>query len=108
MGSGQDMIDYGFALTNIPKIKADQQLRDFRQEAQLSWDAFNSLWTELCHYLNSPANDILLNNELVGTSGYDRVLWTITSDILVSGVFGDDRRGTWRYGKYENEEDISS
>lgn len=106
MGSHQDIVGRMSSLERVPKIKADQQLRAFRQEAQLSWLDFNFLWAELCHYLNSPANDILLNIELIGTSDYDQTLSTITGDLLASGVFGSKRPGTWRYGLYQNEEDM--
>lgn len=55
--------------------------------------------------MNSAAIDILLDIGMVGTSGYDRNLWQLTSDLLTSGVFGYERPGTWSYGRHEEEEE---
>lgn len=97
--TGNDLVEDNDA----PKIKADDKLRAFRLEAQLSWRDFNNLWRTICEYLNSPANDILLEPTLAGSTQYDRKLWELTTDLLDSGLFRSELPGTWTYGRYDNE-----
>lgn len=91
---------------DLPKIKADDKLRAFRQEVQLSWQDFNHLWFQICDSVNSPAFDIMLDIKMAGKPEYERKLWEITIDLLSSGVFGRDRPGRWKYGRYEDEQDV--
>lgn len=100
------MTSYGMSGANAPKFKANMTLRAFRSESGLGWEDFNNLWAELCHYINCPANDVLLDRGMAGTSGYDGKLSSITNDILQSGIFGCDRPATWKYGRYEQEPDL--
>lgn len=86
---------------SVAKVKADEKLRAFRQEGQRSWSDFNSVCCDLCNYMNCPANDVLLDTRAIGTSEYDRRLWLLTGDLLEGGVFGRDRPGVWKYGRYE-------
>lgn len=105
MDLNQDMARYSTALGNVPEIKANKDLEGFRREVGLSWHYFNILWADVCHYINSPANEVLLNPGVQETDIYDQNLFGLTSHLLGSGTFGLDRRGTWIYGRYRSETD---
>lgn len=92
--------------SEAPKFQADNQLRAFRQEAQLSWQDFNTFWMNICNYLNSPAYDLLLDVGRANEVEYSQKLCDITIDLLSAGLFGSGRHGTWRYGQYSNEPDL--
>lgn len=91
---------------NGPRIVANDCMRAFRREAELSWANFNRLWMDVCQFLNSPANDTLLDVNKAGQPEYDRQMNEITYDILCSGIFEPKWMGTWTYGRYENEPDL--
>lgn len=91
---------------SAPNIVADHRMRAFRQEAGLSWPDFNSLWADICQFVNSPAYDTLLDISKASQQEYQRQMKVIASDILRSSIFHPTRMGTWAYTRYDNEPDL--
>lgn len=89
---------------DVPKMKADQELRAFRHEAELCWQDFNRLWMQICNHVNSPAHDVLLSITATGPE-YEHSMEVIITDVLAGGTFGVDRPGIWKYGRHESEPD---
>lgn len=86
---------------NIPKIKADEYLREFRLESGLSWENFNRVWMQVCSFVNAPSNGILFDGSNIRE--YKVQLRELADDIVQAGLFGPGARGSWVFGKHFNE-----
>lgn len=70
----------------------------------MSWDSFNRPWTDMCHILNSPSYNVLLDLTNFGTLDYIAKPADLTCIILRSGVFGLQSDGRWHYGRHAEDE----
>lgn len=71
----------------------------------MSWILFNQLWMDVCHIVNSPSFDILLDITSSQTPNYVAKLAELTHHVMASGVFGPNTLGRWHHGRHGEEED---
>ncbi|KAL0631144.1 hypothetical protein Q9L58_009997 [Maublancomyces gigas] len=71
----------------------------------MSWSSFNQLWMDICHILNSPSYDILLDISNSHTPNYIAKLNELTLHVLASAAFGPQTDGRWHYGRHEEEDE---
>lgn len=93
-------------LCDVPRIRADKQLKEFRQEANLSWESFNTLWLDVCQFVYSPANHMLLDQSDKRHPINTELLKEITDEIMAAGFFKPEARATWVFGVYSPEPDL--
>lgn len=85
----------------VPRIRADKQLKEFRREANLSWESFNTLWLQVCQFVYSPSHDILLGYTNTSNPNY----LDLINAIKLAGYFNLEARAAWVLGIYTLELD---
>lgn len=83
----------------VPRIRADKQLKEFRREANLSWENFNTLWLQVCQVVYSPSHDILRRH----TDTTDPIYIDLFNAIRLAGYFSVEARAAWVLGLYTPE-----
>ncbi|KAL0631239.1 hypothetical protein Q9L58_009893 [Maublancomyces gigas] len=85
----------------VPRIRADKQLKEFRREANLSWESFNTLWLQVCQVVYSPSHDILQRH----TDTSDPIYIDLFNAIRLAGYFSVESRAAWVLGIYTRDPD---
>lgn len=82
-------------MDELPKLMADENMRSFRLEVSISWATFNKLWVAICSLLNTPSNEILLDEGMNGHPEFESKMLEMIEDILDTGFFAPTSRGSW-------------
>lgn len=90
--------------SDLPNVIANNELRAFRAQGNLSWKDFNALWWHICNFINAPRNDILLDTSSAGETEYEWKIIDIMRDVLVAGLFAPRSRNSWRFNSVAGQE----
>lgn len=94
------------SLTPVPvskylKMQANESLKDFRLESNLSWRRFNELYTEICAFVAAPNSDALFSGH--DSREFKSEIRGLIDELLHNGHFAPGTGAKWIFGKHRNE-----
>lgn len=94
------------SLTAVPvskdlKMQANESLKNFRLESNLSWRRFSELYTEICAFVAAPSSDALFGGR--DAREYKFEIRGLIDELLHNGHFAPGTGAKWIFGRHKDE-----